>query len=190
MNHLIIHSFASIPGAKCYTGNQHIDQIESLCCKRALEAFDLDSNFWGVNVQPYSCTSANFAVFSGVLEPGDRIMGLDSLSGGHSSHGYCAQSGKKRVSAGSIFSETLSYKVKPQMGYLDYEKLEKKTLDYKVHVCSGSSYPKEWDYGRFRRIADNCGAVLMCDMAHISGLVAAKVLSYFSIFSHFMLLFD
>lgn len=175
-SHLTNKYSEGMPGAKYYTGNQHIDQMELLCCKRALAAFDLHPSKWGVNVQPYSCTSANFAVYTGLLHPGDRIMGLDSPSGGHLSHGYYTQSGKK-VSAASIFFETLPYRVNPQTGYLDYEKLEEKALDYrpKILICGGSSYPREWDYARFRQIADKCGAVLMCDMAHISGLVAAKV---------------
>ena len=176
-SHLTNKYSEGMPGNKYYTGNQYIDQLEFLCCERALVAFDLDPNKWGVNVQPYSCTSANFAVYTGLLHPGDRIMGLDSASGGHLSHGYYTMSGKK-VSAASIFFETLSYKVNPLNGYIDYEKLEEKALDYrpKILICGGSSYPREWDYGRFRMIADKCGAVLMCDMAHIGGLVAAKVL--------------
>lgn len=164
------------PGARYYMGNQHIDQIELLCWERALAAFDLDSEKWGVNVQPYSCTSANIAVFTGLLLPKDRIMGLDSPSGGHLSHGYYTPNGKK-VSAASIFFESLPYKVNPLTGYIDYDKLEEKALDFrpKILICGGSSYPREWEYARFRMIADKCGAVLMCDMAHISGLVAAKV---------------
>ncbi|KAJ7942578.1 Serine hydroxymethyltransferase [Quillaja saponaria] len=163
------------PGARYYTGNQDIDEIELLCWKRASAAFDLDPNKWGVNVQPYSCTSANFAVYTALLLPRDRIMGLDSPSGGHLSHGYYTPSGKK-VSAASIFFESLPYKVNPQTGLTDYEKLEQKALDFrpKILICGGSSYPREWDFARFRQIADKCGAVLMFDMAHISGLVAAK----------------
>lgn len=175
-SHLTNKYSEGLPGARYYTGNQHIDQIENLCIERALKAFDLDSDKWGVNVQPYSCTSANFAVYTGLLLPGDRIMGLDSPSGGHLSHGYYTPGGKK-VSAASIFFESFPYKVNPQTGYIDYNKLEEKAMDYrpKILICGGSSYPREWDYGRFRQIADKCGAVLMCDMAHISGLVAAKV---------------
>lgn len=174
-SHLCNKYSEGMPGAKYYTGNQHIDEIEFLCCQRALVAFDLHPGNWGVNVQPYSCTSANFAVYTGILHPGDRIMGLDSPSGGHLSHGYYTLGGKK-VSAASIFFETLPYKVNPQTGYIDYDKLEEKALDFrpKILICGGSSYPREWDYARFRQVADKCGAVLMCDMAHISGLVAAK----------------
>ncbi|KAK8692261.1 hypothetical protein V6N13_075732 [Hibiscus sabdariffa] len=151
-SHLTNKYSEGMPGARYYTGNQFIDQIETLCHERALAAFNLDSEKWGVNVQPYSCTSANFAVYTGLLLPGDRIMGLDSPSGGHMSHGWYMP------------------------GYIDYDKLEEKAIDYrpKILICGGSSYPREWDYARFRQIADRCGAVLMCDMAHISGLVAAQ----------------
>lgn len=175
-SHLTNKYSEGMPGARYYGGNQYIDQIELLCCQRALAAFHLDPDKWGVNVQPYSCTSANFAVYTGLLLPKDRIMGLDTPSGGHLSHGYYTPSGKK-VSGASIFFESLPYKVNPQTGYIDYDKLEEKALDYrpKILICGGSSYPREWDYARFRQIADKCGAVLMCDMAHISGLIAAKV---------------
>lgn len=175
-SHLTNKYSEGFPGGRYYTGNQHIDQIELLCCERALAAFSLDHEKWGVNVQPYSCTSANFAVYTGLLLPNERIMGLDSPSGGHMSHGYYTPSGKK-VSAASIFFDSLPYKVNPRTGLIDYDKLEEKALDYrpKILICGGSSYPREWDYARFRHIADKCGAVLMCDMAHISGLIAAKV---------------
>ncbi|GLU00989.1 hypothetical protein SLE2022_183190 [Rubroshorea leprosula] len=175
-SHLTNKYSEGMPGARYYTGNEYIDQIETLCCERALAAFGLDSQQWGVNVQPYSCTSANFAVYTGLLQPGDRIMGLDSPSGGHMSHGYY-QPGGKKISAASIFFESFPYKVNPQTGYIDYDRLEDKALDYrpKILICGGSSYPREWDYARFRQIADRCGAVLMCDMAQISGLIAAKV---------------
>jgi len=188
-SHLSNKYSEGMPGAKYYTGNQYIDEIELLCCQRALLAFDLHPNNWGVNVQPYSCTSANFAVYTGILHPGDRIMGMDSPSGGHLSHGYYTHGGKK-VSAASIFFETLPYKVNPQSGYIDYDKLEEKAMDFrpKILICGGSSYPREWDYARFRQVADKCGAVLMCDMAHISGLVAAKVL--FSVFSLVSVIID
>ncbi|KAK9028438.1 hypothetical protein V6N11_025600 [Hibiscus sabdariffa] len=174
-SHLTNKYSEGMPGARYYRGNHFIDQIETLCQERALAAFSLDSEKWGVNVQPYSCTSANLAVCTGLLLPGDRIMGLDSPSGGHRSHGWYMPGGKK-VSAASIFFESFPYKVKPQTGYIDYDKLEEKALDYrpKILICGGSSYPRELDYVRFKQIADRCGAVLMCDMANISGLVAAE----------------
>jgi glycine hydroxymethyltransferase len=174
-SHLTNKYSEGMPGSRYYGGNQHIDEIEMLCCDRALVAFGLDLENWGVNVQPYSCTSANFAVYTGLLLPGDRIMGLDTPSGGNTSHGYYTPNGRK-VSGASIFFESFPYKVNPQTGYIDYERLEERALDFrpKILICGGSSYPREWDYARFRQIADRCGAVLMSDMAQISGLVAAK----------------
>ncbi|KAI4298982.1 hypothetical protein L6164_032484 [Bauhinia variegata] len=174
-SHLTNKYSEGLPGARYFVGNEYIDEIETLCCERALTAFNLDPKNWGVNVQPYSCTSANFAVYTGLLLPGDRIMGLDTPSGGNTSHGYYTPNGKK-ISGASIFFGSLPYKVNPQTGYIDYDKLEERALDFrpKILICGGSSYPREWDYARFRHIADKCGAVLMCDMAQISGLVAAK----------------
>ncbi|XP_009603237.1 serine hydroxymethyltransferase 7-like [Nicotiana tomentosiformis] len=174
-SHLTNKYSEGAPGARYYGGNQFIDEIETLCCKRALAAFGLDPENWGVNVQPYSCTSANFAVYTGLLLPGDRIMGLDTPSGGNTSHGYYLPNGRK-VSGASIFFESLSYKVDPQTGHVDFDKLEERALDFrpKILICGGSSYPREWDYAKFRQIADKCGAVLLCDMAQISGLIAAK----------------
>lgn len=175
-SHLTNKYSEGLPGERYYGGNQYIDEIETLCQERALAAFDLDSENWGVNVQPYSCTSANFEVYTGLLLPGDRIMGLDTPSGGNTSHGCYMPDGRK-VSGASIFFESLPYKVNPQTGYIDFDKLEERAMDFhpKILICGGSSYPREWDYGRFRQIADKCGAVLMCDMAQVSGLVAAKV---------------
>jgi glycine hydroxymethyltransferase len=94
----------------------------------------------------------------------------------HGSCRYYTPSGKK-VSGASIYFESLSYKVNPMTGYIDYEKLEERAVEFhpRILICGGSSYPREWDFARLRKIADRCGAVLMCDMAHISGLVAAKV---------------
>ncbi|KAH6813541.1 serine hydroxymethyltransferase 6 [Perilla frutescens var. frutescens] len=175
-SHLTNKYSEGMPGARYYGGNQYIDEIETLCCERALVAFGLDSESWGVNVQPYSCTSANFAVYTGLLLPGDRIMGLDTPSGGNTSHGCYLPNGRK-MSGASIFFESLPYKINPQTGYIDYDKLEEKALDFrpKILICGGSSYPREWEYVRLRKIADKCGAVLLCDMAQISGLIAAKV---------------
>lgn len=174
-SHLTNKYSEGMPGARYYGGNQYIDEIETLCCERALAAFNLDPKCWGVNVQPYSCTTANFAVYTGLLSPGDRIMGLDTPSGGNTSHGYYTPNGKK-ISGASIFFESLPYKINPQSGFIDYDKLEERALDFrpKILICGGSSYPREWDYARFRHIADKCGAVLLCDMAQISGIIAAK----------------
>jgi len=166
-----------LPGHRYYGGNEVIDQIENLCIKRALAAFRLNPEEWGVNVQPYSGSPANFAVFTGVLQPHDRIMGLDLPSGGHLTHGF--YTAKKKISASSIYFESLPYKVDPETGIIDYDELEKTALVFrpKLLLCGASAYPRDFDYARLRKIADSIEALLMMDMAHVSGLVAAQVLA-------------
>lgn len=158
------------PGRRYYGGNEVIDKIELLCEKRALEAFGLDSEVWAVNVQPYSGSPANFAVYTGLLKPGDKIMGLDLPSGGHLSHGF--ETEKKKISATSIYFQSKPYKVNAE-GWIDYDELEKNAVEFKpnILICGASAYPRDFDYGRFREIADKVGAYLMADIAHISGLV-------------------
>lgn len=162
------------PGRRYYGGNTHVDELESLCQTRALEAFGVSPDEWGCNVQPYSGSPANFAVYTALLNPHDRIMGLDLSSGGHLTHGFYNAKGV-RVSATSKYFESLPYKVCKETGYIDYEELLNKALDFrpKLIICGGSAYPREWDYTRFREIANKTNSMLMCDMAHISGLVAA-----------------
>lgn len=167
-----------LPGARYYGGTEFVDQVETICIDRALTAYSLDPAEWGVNVQPYSGSPANFAVYTALLKPHDRIMGLDLPSGGHLTHGFYTYSkqskSRKAVSATSIYFESLPYRVHPETGLIDYDALEAQADLFKpaMLICGGSAYPREWDYARFRKIADSCGALLLMDMAHISGLVA------------------
>lgn len=193
-------------GKRYYGGNEYIDEIESICMDRALELFGLDSSVWGVNVQPYSGSPANFAAYTALLQPHDRIMGLDLPSGGHLTHGVFPEGAsgsfpvfhtrashlnmflhiltgfqtlKKKVSATSVYFESMPYIVDPKSGLIDYDDMDRRAQMFmpKLLIAGGSAYTREWDYARMRQIADSVGAYLMVDMAHISGLVAGKVVS-------------
>ncbi|KAM5574551.1 serine hydroxymethyltransferase 3, chloroplastic [Rosa sericea] len=166
-----------LPGKRYYGGNEHIDELETLCQKRALDAFHLDGKKWGVNVQPLSGSPANFEVYTAVLNPHDRIMGLDLPHGGHLSHGFMTP--KRRVSGTSIYFESMPYRLDESTGLVDYDMLEKTATLFrpKLIIVGASAYPRDFDYPRMRKIADAAGAFLMMDMAHISGLVAASVVA-------------
>uniref|UniRef100_A0A671XVB7 Serine hydroxymethyltransferase n=1 Tax=Sparus aurata TaxID=8175 RepID=A0A671XVB7_SPAAU len=139
------------PGRRYYGGAEMVDQIELLCQKRALEAFDLDPALWGVNVQPYSGSPANFAVYTAVLNPHDRIMGLDLPDGGQSV---------------------------PATGLIDYDQMEMtaKLFRPKLIIAGTSAYARLIDYGRIKKLCTDIKAYMLADMAHISGLVAAKAI--------------
>merc|ERR1711871_1809159 len=160
------------PGARYYGGNQFIDIAENLCRNRALELYKLDPERWGVNVQALSGAPANMYVFGGILEPHDRIMGLDLPDGGHLSHGF--QSPSKKVSMTAKFFESMAYQVDKSSGIIDYDGLEDRAVAFrpKIIIAGTSAYTRHIDYARMREICDRVGAYLLADMAHISGLVA------------------
>lgn len=162
-------------GQRYYGGNEFIDQVETLTQKRALEAFRLDPTKWGVDVQPLSGSPANFAVYTAVVEPHGRIMGLDLPDGGHLTHGFYTAT--KKISATSIFFESMPYRLDPATGYIDYDMLEANARLFKpkMIIAGISCYSRHLDYARFRKICDENNSYLMADMAHISGLVAADV---------------
>lgn len=163
------------PGARYYGGNEFIDEAELLCQKRALNAFRLSEKEWAVNVQALSGSPANFAVYTALLEPHDRIMSLDLPHGGHLSHGFHTPT--KKVSAVSKYFDVLPYRLNEKTGLIDYDQVGFLAERYRprIIVAGASAYARHIDFKRFREIADKVEAILMGDMAHISGLVAAGV---------------
>jgi glycine hydroxymethyltransferase len=157
------------PGKRYYGGNEIADEIERECQKRALEAFNLDAASWSVNVQPLSGSPANLAVYTALLKPGEKIMGMSLDHGGHLTHGH-------KVSATGIFFTQVAYGVDPETGTLDYDALKELALKERprIIVAGYTAYPRTIDWQRFREIADACGAYLMVDMSHIAGLIAGE----------------
>jgi len=163
------------PGARYYGGNEFIDQSEDLCRKRALSTMRLDEAKWGVNVQTLSGSPANFQFFTAVLNVHDRIMGLDLPHGGHLSHGY--EIPGKKISMTSKYFESMSYRLDEETGIIDYEDCHRYAARFrpKIIIAGASAYSRLYDYARMKAIAEDVGAILLADMAHISGLVAAGV---------------
>ena len=156
-----------LPGKRYYGGCQVVDESETLAIERLKELFGAE---WA-NVQPHSGAQANMAVLMTVLNPGDKFLGLDLAHGGHLSHGSPVNS------SGRLY-EPIAYGVKEETGTVDYDMMEKQALEHKPKLIIGgaSAYSRDWDYKRMREIADKVGALLMIDMAHPAGLIAAGLL--------------
>lgn len=156
------------PGKRYYGGCQIVDQTEQLAIDRAKELFGAD---WA-NVQPHSGAQANAAVFLACLKPGDTFMGLDLSHGGHLSHGA-------PVNLSGILYRPVAYKIDEKSGVIDYDEMEKTAMEEKpkLIIAGASAYSQDWDYARMREIADKVGAILMADIAHPAGLIAAKQLN-------------
>jgi len=160
------------PGRRYYGGNQFIDEIENLAIKRAKKLFLPKSEWknWQVNVQPYSGSPANFAVYAALLKPGEKIMGMTLSHGGHLTHGH-------KVSFSGKFFTAVQYGVSPKTHLLDYDQILKLTKKEKpkIIVCGYTAYPRKIDFKKFGQIAKKVGAILMADISHLAGLIAAKV---------------
>lgn len=164
------------PTKRYYGGNEYIDELEILCQKRALKAFGLDESVWGVNVQSYSGSTANFSVYTALLKPGSKLMGLDLPSGGHLTHGYATPT--KKISNSSIYFNSMPYIVGSD-NLIDHIELEKRANAFcpDLVIVGASAYPRDFDYKKFRKIADTHNSYLMADMAHISGLVSTELMN-------------
>lgn len=156
-----------LPGKRYYGGCQVVDQVEDLARERVKKLFDAEF----ANVQPHSGAQANAAVLLAVLKPGDSFMGLNLDHGGHLSHG-------SHVNTSGLLYNPIGYNLNKETGRVDYDEMEQLALQHKpkLIIGGGSAYSREWDYARMRKIADEVGALLMIDMAHPAGLIAAGLL--------------
>ena len=156
-----------LPGRRYYGGCEVVDQVETLAIERVKQLFGAEF----ANVQPHSGAQANQAVFLSVLKPGDTFMGLNLAHGGHLSHGSA-------VNTSGLLYNPIGYNVKEETGRVDYDEMERLAHQHKPRLIigGGSAYSREWDYKRMREIADAVGAILVVDMAHPAGLIAAGLL--------------
>ncbi|MEK7549035.1 MAG: serine hydroxymethyltransferase [Patescibacteria group bacterium] len=168
------------PGKRYYPGNQYYDEIEKLCQERALKAFGLNSNpsvgGWSVNVQPYSGSTANLAIYLALMKPGDVLMGMSLASGGHLTHGH-------KVSFSGKLFKAVQYGINQKTGLIDYGEVEKMAKKYqpKIIISGASAYPRKIDFQKLGKIAKKIGAYHLADISHIAGLVSAGIhLSPFS----------
>ena len=155
------------PGKRYYGGCQVVDEVEQLAIDRVKKLFGAEY----ANVQPHSGAQANAAVFLACLNPGDTFMGLNLDHGGHLSHGSL-------VNTSGIVYNPIGYNLNKETGRVDYDEMERLAFEHKpkMIIGGGSAYSREWDYARMRKIADAVGAILMIDMAHPAGLIAAGLL--------------
>jgi glycine hydroxymethyltransferase len=163
------------PGNRYYGGCEVVDQTELIAIDRLKQLFNAEY----ANVQPHSGAQANMAVFMSVMKPGDTFMGLNLAHGGHLSHG-------SPVNSSGLFYKPVAYSVREDNGLVDYDMMEQIALKEKPKIIVGgaSAYSREWDYERMRKIADLTGAILMIDMAHPAGLIAAGLLNNPLKFAH------
>jgi glycine hydroxymethyltransferase len=169
MGNVMTNKYAEgYPGRRYYGGCEIVDQSEQLAIDRLKEIF----NCGYANVQPHSGAQANYAVMLAILQPGDKILGLDLSMGGHLTHGSAVNF------SGKLYQPHF-YGVKKEDGLVDYEMMEKvaKKENPKLIICGASAYSRDWDYARIRKIADELGAFIMCDMAHPAGLIAKGLLN-------------
>jgi glycine hydroxymethyltransferase len=151
------------PGARYYGGCEYYDQIENLAIERAKELFGCRY----ANVQPHSGANANLSAFMAMMQPGDRYISLNLASGGHLSHGM-------KLNTSAIFYQPSHYELDPKTETIDFDSVRAKALELKpkMILCGYSAYPRTIDFAKFREIADEVGALVMADIAHIAGLVA------------------
>lgn len=156
------------PGKRYYGGCEFVDMAEDLARDRVKKLFGCEY----VNVQPHSGSQANMAVYFSILKPGDKIMGLNLAHGGHLTHG-------SPVNFSGRFFEVISYNVREDNQLVDFDQVESlaKQNKPKAIVIGASAYPRDWDYKKFREIADSIGAYLIADIAHPAGLIASKLLN-------------
>lgn len=158
-----------LPGKRYYGGCEVVDQIEQIAIDRLTELFGAS---WA-NVQPHSGAQANAAVMLAVLQPGDSILGFDLSHGGHLTHG-------SPVNYSGKLYQAHFYGVEQETGLIDWDQvaLKAQKVQPKLIICGASAYPRDWDYARLRQIADSVGALLMADISHPSGLIAAGLLNH------------
>ena len=165
------------PGKRYYAGCEMVDQTEQLAIDRIKQVFNCDY----ANVQPHSGAQANAAVALAILKPGDKILGLDLSMGGHLTHG-------SPVNYSGKLYEAHFYGVVKETGLIDYDTLEQKAREVKPKLifCGASAYSRDWDYARIRKVADEVGAFVQCDMAHPAGLIAKGLLNSPFEYCHFV----